>query len=100
MTLLRGVPCCRVTLRFFRLWFGVDRLLTLDMSAESEAHRRKHLFTESVLLPRAETGVESTGEHIYRDRLLDRGLDRPATLTGILDETGELLQLRILRQRG
>ena len=69
------------------------------MPAEAEAHGREHLFAEGVLLPRAETGVERRGEHIGRDRFLDRGLDRPAALAGILDEAREILQLRILGQR-
>ena len=70
------------------------------MSAEAQAHGREHLFAEGVLLPRAEAGVERRREHVGRDRFLDRGLDGPATLARILDEAGEILQLRILRQRG
>ena len=70
------------------------------MAAEAEAHGREHLFAEGVLLPRAEPGVQRRGEHIGRHRLLDRGLDGPAALAGILDEAREILQLRIFRQRG
>src|SRR5579864_2807746 len=100
MALLRGVPCRRAALRSCRLWFGVDGLAALDVPAEAGAHGREHLFSEGVLLPRAESGVECRGEHVRRDRFLDRGLDGPATLAGILDEAGEIFQLRILRQRG
>src|SRR3984893_2066266 len=100
MALLFGVPRRRVTLRLRRLWFGVNGLVTLDVAAEAEAHGRQHPFPEGVLLPRAEPCIERRGEHVRRDRLLDRGLDGPATLAGILDEAGEILQLRILCQRG
>ena len=74
--------------------------MTLDVPAEAEAHGREHLFAEGMFLPRAETGVERRGDHIRRNRFLDRGLDRPAALARILDEAGKILQLRILRQRG
>src|SRR6185312_11865830 len=100
MALLRGVPCGRAALRPCRPWLGVDGLAALDVPTEAEAHGREHLFAEGVLLPRAESGIERRGEHIRRDRFLDRGLDRPAPLAGILDEAGEVLQLGILRQRG
>ena len=71
--------------------------MALDMSAETEAHRRENLFAEGVFLPRAETGVKRRGEHMGRDRFLDRGLDGPAALAGILDKTREILQLRVFR---
>src|SRR6185437_12440778 len=100
MALLRGVPCRRADLRPCRPWLGVDGLAALDVPAKAEAHGREHLFPEGVLLPRAEAGIERCGEHVRRDRFLDRGLDRPATFARILDEAGEILQLRILRQRG
>src|ERR1700730_18221968 len=100
MALLFGVPRRRVTLRLRRLWFGVNGLITLDVPAEAEAHGRQHPFPECVLLPRAEPCIERRGEHVRRNRFLDRGLDGPATLAGILDEAGETLQLWILRQRG
>src|SRR6185312_12372559 len=99
MALLRGVLCRRMILRLLRLRFRINRLATLDVAAEAEPHRRKHLFSEVVLLARTEAGIERRGEYIRRDRLLDRGLDGPATLAGILDITGEFLQLRILRYR-
>src|SRR5580693_3677720 len=100
MALLFGVPCRRGTLRLCRLWLGVNGLVTLDVPTEAEAHGRQHPFPEGVLLPRAEPCIERSGEHVRRDRFLDRGLDGPATLAGILDEAGEILQLRRLRQRG
>ena len=93
MALLGCVPRRRVTLQILWLWLGVSRLLTLDMAAEAEA------FAGGMLLPRAETGVERRRDHVSRNRFLDRGLNRPAALAEILDQAGELLQLRILRQR-
>ncbi len=60
--------------------------LRLDMSAEPEAHRREHLVAERMLLPRSETGKERRRDHMRRHRFLDRGLDRPAPLAGILNE--------------
>ena len=97
--LLCGVLCRRMALRFFRLRFRIDELVTLDVAAEAETHRREHLFSEVVLPPRTESGVKRGRQHVRRDRLLDRGLDGPAALAGILDVAGEL-QLRILHQCG
>ncbi len=77
--------------RFFRLWFGINGPAALDVPAEAEAHGRQHLFAEGVLLARAEAGVERRGQHVGRHRFLDRGLDGPAALAGILDEAGERL---------
>ena len=88
MVLLGGLSCCRATLPW--LWFGVNGLLTLNVAAEAKAHGRKRLFAEGLLLPRGETGVERRGDHVRRDRFLDRDLDRPATLSRILDEAGEI----------
>src|SRR5258708_4778593 len=95
MALLGGVPGRGAGLRF-----GIGRLLAFDVSAEAEAHGGEHLFAEGVLLPRAETREQRRGEHVRRNRLLDCGLDGPATLARILHETGEAIQLRVLRQRG
>src|ERR1700680_3625675 len=89
MALLCGVLCRRRPL-----------LLALDVPAEAKAHGREHLFAEGVLLPRAEPGEQCRSDHIRRDRFLDCGLDGPATLARILDEAREILQLRVLRQRG
>src|SRR5580700_3329314 len=85
--------------RVFWLWFGVDRLLTLDVAAEAKAHGREHLFAEGMLLPRAEPGEQRRRDHIRWDRLLDRGLHRPSAFARVLNEAGEILQLWILRQR-
>src|SRR6185437_16098032 len=100
MALLRRVLCRRRPLRRTRLRFRIDGLAPLDVAAEAEPHGRKHLLSEIVLLPRAEASVKRGGEHVGGDRLFDRRLDAPAPLAGILDVARELLQLRILDQRG
>src|SRR6478609_7058194 len=98
MTLFRGFVGCRAALRLVGLRFGLDRFLAFDMSAKAEAHGREHLFAKRVLPPRTESGVQRTGEYVGGYRLLDRSLDRPSLLAGILDETGEVFQLRVFRQ--
>ncbi len=45
-------------------------------------------------------GIERGGYDVGGDRLLDRGLDGPATLAGILDVSRKALELRVLHQRG
>src|SRR5665213_2640638 len=99
MTLLRGVLCRRVALRLCWLRFRVNGLVTLDVPAKAKAHSREHFFSESMFLSRAKSGVERQGEYVRWHRFLDRGFDGPAALAGILNKAGEILQLRILRQR-
>ena len=71
------------------------------MAAKAEAHGRQHLFAEGVLLPRAEAGVQRGGEHIGRHRFLDRGLDGPAALAGILRQSRRSpSSCRVFGQRG
>ena len=100
MALLRSLGRRCVRLRLCQLRFWIYGLGAFYVPAEAEAHGREHLLSEGVLLPRAKAGVERRGEHACRDRFLDRGLNGPTILAGILDEAGEILQLRILRQRG
>src|SRR5262245_48443771 len=100
MTLSSGLPTHGTRLQVFRLWFWVIRLAPLDVAAKAEAHRGEHFICECVLLARTEAGEQRRRKHLGRDRFLDRGLDRPAALAGILNEAGEFVQLRILRQRG
>ena len=69
------------------------------MPAELLAHGGQDLFGEGVVLARAEAGVERGGQHLGRDGLLDCRLDRLAALAGILDVTGEFLEVRILGER-
>src|SRR5271154_6540001 len=99
MALLRRAGRNRTAMRRRRLRCGIDQLVALDVAAEAEAHGRKHLFAEGMLLPRAEAGIERRGKHLHRNRLLDRSLDGPAALARILDVARKFLQLRILRQR-
>src|SRR5580692_3785730 len=90
--LLGGLLCCRLVLRIFSLWLRVNGFLTFDVPTEAVAHGRQHLVPKTMLLPRAETGVERRGNHVCWDRFLNRGFDRPAALTRILDVPGEILQ--------
>src|SRR6516164_4885178 len=55
----------------------------LDMPAELVAHGRQHLAGKIGLAARAEALKECGGQHMCRDRLVDRGLDGPAPLARI-----------------
>src|SRR5437879_9041169 len=77
IALLCGVLCHRATP--FRLWFGINRLVTLDVATEAEAHGREHLLSKGVFLPRAESDIQRRGNYVCRDRLLDCSFHRPAT---------------------
>ena len=85
MTLL-GRVLGRGSLRSTRLWFWINRLSTLNMAAEAEAHRGKHFLSEGVILPRAETGEQRSRDHFGWHRFFDGGLDRPSAFARILDE--------------
>src|SRR5665213_3176639 len=100
MALLRGILSRGISLRLLGFRFRIRGLLALDVATETKAHRREHLFSESVFLPRAEPGEKRSRQHVRWNRLLDRSLDRPASLAGILDIAGEFLELRIFHERG
>jgi len=68
----------RKTMRSVRLWLRIHRLASLDVTTEAKAHSREYLFSKGVRLPRAESRVERRGEHIRRNRLLERRLNGPA----------------------
>src|SRR4051812_13610922 len=73
------------------------------MAAELVAQRGVHLRGERVLPARAEALVERRGDDRRRDALVDRVLDRPAALAGVLDVRLEVLQvvaLQLERARG
>src|SRR5689334_5429259 len=73
--------------------------LGLDVPPESLAHGGKDLLREGVLTARAEARIERGGENVRRNRFLDRGLNGPAALAGILDEARIGSKRRILRER-
>jgi len=57
MVLLCSVLGRSASLRFLRTWLGINGFLPFDVTAETEAHSREHLFSKGVLLSRAETGI-------------------------------------------
>src|SRR5687768_10180131 len=59
-------------------WFRV--------TAKLLAHRAQQLLGKSVLLPRAETSVKRSGEHLRWHRLFYRSHDGPAAFARILNE--------------
>src|SRR3974377_1024646 len=71
---------------------------SLAVPAELEPHRRKQAVGELALAPRAEPLVERCREDRHRHRLVDRGGDRPASLTGVGDAAGEVLPRRAVVQ--
>src|SRR5262245_21902998 len=71
----------------------------LDMAAKFEAHRGQEPIAETVLLPGAESRKERGCKDIGRYRFLDRRIDRPASLSRILDLTGKGRERRVLGQR-
>jgi hypothetical protein len=77
--LLRSVLHGSSPLRFLGTWLGIDGLLTFDMTAETEAHGREHLFSKGVLLPRTEAGIERGREHVRRDCFQRQSLPPNAT---------------------
>src|SRR5579862_5387455 len=74
--------------------------LWLDVPPESLAHGGEDFLRKSVLGARAKARIERSGENIRRHRFLDRGLNGPAALAGILDEARIGGEGRILRKRG
>ena len=58
---------------------------------ELVSERRDHPVREGVLPPRREATKKRNGNGGRGSRLVDRGFDRPATLAGILHESGDTL---------
>src|SRR5437870_5488707 len=71
----------------------------LGVTAELLAQRRQDLLGERLLCAGAEARVERGGEHVGRDVLVDRRLDRPSALTGVLHEACVRGELRIRAER-
>ena len=90
-----------------RSWAARSAASAPDQSAPDPRHGRRSRsasprasFRRRCAPAASGSGCNSAGgEHVGRDRFLDRRLDGPAAFAGILHEAGELLQLRIFRQR-
>ena len=70
------------------------------MAAELVAHRRDGLHRRRVVLAGDEARVERGGDRRRRDGVLDAGLDGPAALAGVLGVAGDLVEARVLVERG
>src|ERR671936_765980 len=71
------------------------------MAAELLAQRGGDLRGELDLVARLEPGEQRRGEHGRRHVLVDRLVDRPAALAGILDVGRDVVELRaVLLERG
>ena len=74
-------------------------LLRLLVSPKTVAHGGENLFGEGMFLARAETGEQGCGQHLRRHRLVDRGIDGPAALAGILDKAGIIVERVVSGER-
>src|SRR5215510_8320387 len=72
----------------------------LEMSTELVAHRREQLVGEVGLAARAETRVQGGRQDGNGHGLVDRGLDRPAPLSGVRHAPSELRERGIGEQGG
>src|SRR5579872_133710 len=66
----------------------------LKVAAKFVPHGGKQLVAESSLAAGAEPLIERGRKHRRRYRLVNRGLDRPATFAGIRNLAGKIAQLR------
>src|SRR5262249_18288335 len=71
----------------------------LEVSTEPETHGRQQFVLVIGLSAGGEALVQGCGENRHGHRLVDGGLDRPATFSGVGYTARELLQLGILHQR-
>src|SRR5262249_24912206 len=80
--------------------FMIDSLSCgfFQMSTELETHRREQLVLIVRLAARTEALIERGGEHRHRHRLVDGGLDRPASFSGVGNPACKLLQVGIFHQ--
>src|SRR5437588_4156364 len=70
------------------------------MAAELVAQRRSDLGRELDLVTRREAGEERGGEHRRRHAQLDRLVQRPASLAGVLDVRGDVVELAAVLLEG
>src|SRR5262249_14622527 len=77
--------------------FMLDSLFRgfFEMSTELETHRREQLVLIIRLAARAEALIERGGEDRHRYGLVDGGLDRPASFSGVGNAARKLLQVGI-----
>src|SRR5262245_62050263 len=71
----------------------------LDVSAESEPHRRPESVLKVGFAARTETFVERSGQYRRGYGFVDGRLDRPASLAGVRYAAGEVIERRVLRKR-
>src|SRR5260221_10983363 len=104
-----GISACRRDRRWLRRrpahrtarWSSLAlrrTLWLLDMAAELEAQCREQLVGELLLAARAEAGKHRRADHRRGNALVDRRLQRPASLAGIGDPAMEVGQVGILAQ--
>src|SRR5262249_33644158 len=74
-------------------------LFQFDVPAKLLAHRAEKSFREGMILARTKPRKERRREHIHRHRGIERGLNGPASFSGILDKAGVLGKSWIFRQR-
>src|SRR5437763_12653815 len=70
------------------------------VAAELVAQRRSDLGRELDLVTRGETSEERGGEHRRRNAHLDRFVQRPAALAGVLDVGRDVVELRAVLLEG
>src|SRR5215475_2412668 len=71
----------------------------LEMSAESESHRREELVLIICVTARGEAFIERRGENRGRHCLVDCGLDGPPAFAGVRHAAGEFFEFGIFDQR-
>src|SRR6185503_10068707 len=69
------------------------------MTAKTKTHRREKFVLIVRLAARSEAFVEGSGQHRNRYAFINRGLDRPATFSGIGDASGKFCKVGIVNQR-
>src|SRR4051794_18585234 len=79
---------------------AADRRLGVDgVPAELVAHRGDRLHRRAVVLARGEAREQRRGDDVHGHRVVDRGLDGPAALTGVVGVPRDLVEVRVLLDR-
>src|SRR6478752_4786632 len=80
-----------------RVGVAADRRLGVyGVAAELVAHGGDRLHRRAVVLARGEAGEQRRGDDVHRHRVVDRGLDGPAPLAGVLGVPGDLVEVGVL----